>query len=195
MTGAGLSGGDGGAGGCRGAPQPRRSRAGRPTLVNLGEEAGAGRPGYAAMKDRHEFNAAIARAWREIDRDFTDDEPAWLRFVNRSEIAMQEARGRLFLGDPVGAVALHRRSMEASLSARNNANYRAHLTVALAASGDVNGAMMEGVAVLAALDAGRIMLPWTLITLEHVRQAATRHHSSDDFCAHYDNSTGRLSSV
>lgn len=78
---------------------------------------------HAAMRDRQEFDASIARAWREIDRGLIDDPPAWLRFVNRSEIAMQEARGRLFLGDPVGAVALHRRSMEATLSDRNNARH------------------------------------------------------------------------
>lgn len=148
---------------------------------------------HATAQDRQGFSVAIARAWRGIDRDLPNDGPAWLRFVNRSEIAVQEARGRLFLGDPAGAVALHRRSMEAILSDRNDANYRAHLAAALAASGDVNGAVEEGAIVLAALDNGRIMSPRTLVTLQPVRRAAARDYGGDCFCAHYDDAIGKLS--
>jgi len=76
---------------------------------------------HAAAGDRQGFTVAIARAWREVDRGFADDGPVWLRFVNSSEIATAEARGRSYLGDPVAAAALYRRSLDATLSPRNSA--------------------------------------------------------------------------
>jgi hypothetical protein len=146
---------------------------------------------HAVAHDDQGFRVAIARTWREVDRGLPDDGPAWLRFVNSSEIVVQEARGRLFLGDPDRAVALYRRSLDAALSDRNHANYRAHLATALAASGDVSGALEEGMAVLAALDNGGIMSPRTLTTLQPVRWAAARDRNGEGFCAHYDQ-IGRL---
>ncbi|MEO7193261.1 MAG: hypothetical protein ABIZ05_00320 [Pseudonocardiaceae bacterium] len=141
---------------------------------------------HAAVGDSQGFGAAIARAWREVDRGFVDGEPVWLEFVNSSEIAVQEARGRLFLGDADAAAALYRRSLDAALGARNGANYRSGLAVSLAASGDVTGAVAEGAVVLTALDTGGVMSPRTLARLHPVRQAAAQNRGGEDFCAHYD---------
>ncbi len=141
---------------------------------------------HAAAGDSQGFTVAIGRAWREVDRGFVDDGPVWLRFVNSSEIAAQEALGRLYLGDPVSAAALCRRSLDATLGDRNSASYRANLARALAASGDVAGAMAEGTVVLTALDTGGIMSPRTLTKLQPVRRAAARDRRGEDFCAHYD---------
>lgn len=141
---------------------------------------------HAVACDSQGFKLAIARAWREVDRGLLSDEPAWLQFVNSSEITVQEARGRLLLGDAVGAVALHRSSLNAALSDRNRAIYRAHLAAALAASGDLSGALEEGMAVLAELDNGGIRSPRTLATLQPVRRAATRDRSGDSFSVQYD---------
>jgi hypothetical protein len=141
---------------------------------------------HAAAGDNRGFTVAIGRAWREMDRGFVDDGPVWLRFVNSSEIATAEARGCSYLGDPVAAAALYRRSLDATLSPRNDAVYRAELADALAASGDVTGAMTEGRVVLTALGTGGIMSPRTLAKLHPVRRAAAQDRSGEDFCAHYD---------
>jgi transcriptional regulator with XRE-family HTH domain len=141
---------------------------------------------HAAVGDSKGFTVAIGRAWREVDRGFADDGPVWLRFVNSSEIESQEACGRLFLGDPVSAAALYRRSLDAPLSPRNSAGYRAGLARALAASGDVTDAMTEGRVVLTALDAGGVMSPRTLSKLHPVRQSAAQDRRGEDFCDHYD---------
>ena len=141
---------------------------------------------HAVAGDKSGFTVAIGRAWREVDRGFADDGPVWLRFVNSSEIATAEARGRLYLGDPAAAAALYRRSLDATLSPRNGAVYRAGLADALAASGDVTGAMAEGRVVLTALDAGGVMSPRTFVHLHSVRRAAAQDRRGEDFCAHYD---------
>ena len=141
---------------------------------------------HAAIGDNRGFTVAISRAWREVDRGFTDDVPVWLRFVNSSEIATAEARGRLYLGDPAAAAALYRRSLDAPLSPRNSAVYRAELARALAANGDVTGAMTEGRVVLTALSTGAVTSPRTFAKLHPVRQAAAHDRRGEDFCAHYD---------
>lgn len=145
---------------------------------------------HAAAGDSQGFTVAIARAWREVDRGFADGGPVWLRFVNSSEITAQEALGRLYLEDPVSAAALCRRSLDAPLSPRNSASYRANLARALAASGDVSGAMAEGTVVLTALDTGGIMSPRTLAKLQPVRRAAARDRRGEEFCAQYDQMGG-----
>lgn len=121
-----------------------------------------------------------------MDRGFADDGPVWLRFMNSSEIAVQEAKGRLYLGDPIAAATLYRRSLDATLGARNGASYRAGLATALAAGGDVAGAVAEGMVVLLALDSGAITSSRTLAKLHPVREVAARDRSGDDFCAYYD---------
>jgi hypothetical protein len=141
---------------------------------------------HAAAGDRQGFTVAIARAWREVDRGFADDGPVWLRFVNSSEITAREATSRLRLGDSVAAAELYRRSLDATLSPRNGAIYRAGLAAALAASADLTGAVAEGMVVLPALDKGGIMSPRTLIWLEPVRRIAARDRRGEEFCAHYD---------
>ena len=141
---------------------------------------------HAAVGDRQGFTVAIARAWREVDRGFADDGPVWLRFMNSSEITAREATGRSYLGDFVAAAALYRRSLDATLSPRNGAIYRAGLAAALAASGDVTSAVTEGMIVLPVLNTGGIMSPRTLAWLEPVRRAAARDRTGEEFCAHYD---------
>jgi len=141
---------------------------------------------HAVAGDTPGFTAAIARAWREADRGFVDDGPVWLRFVNSSEIATAEACGRLYLGDADAAAALYRRSLDATLGARNSAIYRAGLAAALAAGGDVTSGVAEGTVVLAALDTGGIMSPRALAMLHPVRRAAAQNRGGEDFCARYD---------
>jgi len=147
---------------------------------------------HAAAGDSQGFTTAISRAWREVDRGFADETPIWLRFVNISEIEVQEARGRLFLGEPVAAADLFRRSLAATLSDRNSAAYRAHLAAALVASGDTAGAVAEGMVVLPALDKGGVMSPRTLDLLQPVRRAAAGERTGEVFCAHYDRRIGDL---
>jgi hypothetical protein len=147
---------------------------------------------HAAAGDSQGFTTAISRAWREVDRGFADETPIWLRFVNSSEIEVQEARGRLFLGEPIAAADLFRRSLAATLSDRNSAAYRAHLAAALVASGDTAGAVAEGMVVLPALDKGGVMSPRTLDLLQPVRRAAAGERTGEVFCAHYDRRIGDL---
>ncbi|MDQ2881144.1 MAG: hypothetical protein M3Y48_07825 [Actinomycetota bacterium] len=145
----------------------------------------------AAAGDGQGFSVAITRAWREVDRGFADGVPAWLRFVTRSEITVHEAKGRSYLGDHTSASELYRSSLDATLGSRNGANYRAQLAAALVASGDVYGAVVEGMAVLPTLDAGGIVSPRTLAELQPVRLAATQDPRGEEFCAYYDR-IGRL---
>lgn len=145
---------------------------------------------HAAVGDGGSFRLAIARAWREIDCASGEGAPVWLEFVNRSEIAVHEAKGHLYLGDPGSAAGLYRTSLEAQLSPRNGAIYRAELAATLAAIGDVTGAVAEGMTVLPALDGGQIASPRTVSELRVVRQAAAQHRSGDEFCARYDQMAG-----
>jgi transcriptional regulator with XRE-family HTH domain len=141
---------------------------------------------HAAAGDSQGFTGAITRAWREVDRGFADDAPGWLRFVDSSAITALEGRGRSYLGDPAAAAPLYRRSLEATLRPRGSAIYRAGLAAELAASGDVTGAVAEGMVVLTALDTGGVMSPRTLARLHPLRQAAAHNRQGEDFCARYD---------
>lgn len=141
---------------------------------------------HAAAGDSHGFSVAITRAWREVDRGFADDAPAWLRFVTSSEITVHEAKGRSFLGDHTSASQLYRSSLDATLGSRNCANYRAQLAAALAASGDVSGAVTEGMVVLPTLGEGGVISPRTLAELQPVRLAAAQDSRGEEFCAYYD---------
>jgi hypothetical protein len=142
----------------------------------------------SAVGDSAGFKLAISRAWREVDRESADDLPGWLKFVNRSEIATHEARGRWYLGDPSVAAELYHASLHSSenLSPRNEASYRSSLATALAASGDFTGAFTEGAAVLPAFDAGKIRSMRTIKRLQTVRQLASQHASGTEFRDHYD---------
>jgi transcriptional regulator with XRE-family HTH domain len=137
----------------------------------------------AAVRDRAGFVAAAARAWREVDRDHHDDDPAWLGFVCPAEIAGHEAKGLAFLDDP-GAAELYRNALrDSGLSARNAANYRAQLARVLTAD-DPGQAVSEGAAVLDLLDGGVSSLR-TFALLRPVRTAAGQAGLAD-FCERYD---------
>src|SRR6266516_1077202 len=93
------------------------------------------------LGDKPAFRSAVTRARNELDRGAGADDPAWIQFVNESEIITQEAVGHENLGDPAIASELHRRSLaESGVSPRNHACGQAQLAAALAANGDVNGA-------------------------------------------------------
>ncbi|MBV9011044.1 MAG: helix-turn-helix transcriptional regulator [Pseudonocardiales bacterium] len=141
---------------------------------------------HAAAGDSQGFMVAITRAWREVDREFTDDAPVWVRFMDSWEITALEGRGRSYLGDHSAAATLYRKSLKATLRPRSSAIYRAGLAAALAGSGDVNGAVAEATVVLTALDTGGVMSPRALARLHPVRQAAARDRQGEQFCAHYD---------
>jgi transcriptional regulator with XRE-family HTH domain len=141
---------------------------------------------HSAAGNPVEFSLAISRAWREMDKDATGAVPTWLQFVNPSEIAIHEARGRWNLGDPGAAADLYRSSLTGELSSRNVNNYRATLAAALAASGDISAAVTEGMVVLPALQEGRISSPRTISRLKIVRRAAENHRQGAEFCERYD---------
>ncbi|MGQ0716803.1 MAG: hypothetical protein ACT4NP_05690 [Pseudonocardiales bacterium] len=141
---------------------------------------------HAAAGDRNGFDAAIIRAKREIDRTgFTEDEAVWLRFATESEITVHEAKGRLYLGELDTASTLYRASLEElGLSPRNRANYHAQLAGTLAARGDEDEAISEGLAVLPALER-QVASPRTVVELRPVRQVA-QARKNDEFCDRYD---------
>jgi hypothetical protein len=84
------------------------------------------------------------------------------------------------------ASRLYRSSLDAELGSRNCANYRSQLAAALAAGGDVYGAVTEGMAVLPTLDTGGIVSPRTLAELQPVRLVAAQDPRGEEFCAYYD---------
>ncbi|MGH3774777.1 MAG: hypothetical protein ACRDRR_03420 [Pseudonocardiaceae bacterium] len=141
---------------------------------------------HAAVGDSHNFDAAIVRAKREIDRTgLVEGEAVWLRFVTVSEITVHEAKGRLYLGDLDTASALYRASLEEpGLSPRNRACTHAQLAATLAARGDAAEAVSEGLAVLPALER-QVASPRTVVELRPVRQAA-QGRNDDEFCGRYD---------
>jgi len=113
-------------------------------------------------------------------------------FVNRSEISVQEAKGRAHLGDLESAAELYRSSLAANLSLRNAANYRAQLAATLAAAGDMQQAVAEGAAVLSALEIAKILSPRTLGELRLVRRAAATLRGGDSFNDRYDQAVGAM---
>lgn len=135
----------------------------------------------AAIGDRHASEAAIGRAWDEVDNGLDGEAPAWVRFVNPSEIAIHEAKARASLGDAPGATRLLRQSLaNPHLSARNAANYQAQLSASLAASGDLSSALHEGNTALTSLEHG-IASPRTLAELQPLRAAVGSHPQGGDF--------------
>lgn len=141
---------------------------------------------YPATGDASRFRQAISRAWQEIEKEHAHPVPSWLRFVNHSEITIHEARGRWYLGDPSGAAALYRTSLEADLPLRNGSNYQAALAAALAASGDVSSAISEAMVVLPTLQKGGISSRRTIRRLDLVRRAAANRTTGAEFCERYD---------
>jgi len=168
------------------AEQARRLSSARLHALIAAREAVA----RAASGDGGGFHVAITRAWREMDRETREDDPAWLGFVRPAEIAVQEAKGRAFLGEQ-GADALYRDSLlDAGLSPRNRASYQAQLAAVLARNGDVAQAVSEADAVLAVLG-GAVFSPRTLRQLQPVRVAA-ENAGMTEFCAGFDAVTEAL---
>jgi hypothetical protein len=140
---------------------------------------------HAAAGDRQAFSAAITRARRELERDNNDDVPVSLRFMNHAEISVQEARGRLYLGDAITAVRFYRDGVSGALGERNRTNYQAQLAAALAVSGDLTSALDEGMVVLPALENG-ISSRRTLSTLQPLRKMAEQYKRGQEFSMYYD---------
>lgn len=171
--------------GARAAELARRDPSPRLHALLAAREAIA----YAAAGDRHGCEAAMARAWREVDHGLDGDEPpAWLRFVNSSEIAVHEAKSRSYLGDSAAASRLYRLSLESTLSPRNAANYRAQLASALVTGGDLTAALEEGMIVLLALE-DKIVSPRTVAELRPLRSAVTSERRGEEFKVRFDQAT------
>jgi transcriptional regulator with XRE-family HTH domain len=130
------------------------------------------------------FQAAITDARRELDQGVGDD-PAWIKFVDESEVLTHEARGLESLGDPATACELHRQSLdEPGLSPRNRACGQAQLAAALAGEGDVVGAIDEGTNALSVLESG-VASVRALNELRPARQAAEKI-KAEEFCTRFD---------
>ena len=140
---------------------------------------------HAALGDNQGFNTAITRAWRELDRGWTEEDPVWLHFVIPAEITVHEAKGRTYLGDQDAALGLYQHSLEnPGLSRRNRASYHAQFAAALASSGDAARAVDEGLAVLPALEE-TVASPRVLRDLRPVRSAAEQV-GAQEFCVRFD---------
>ncbi|MGH3342202.1 MAG: helix-turn-helix domain-containing protein [Carbonactinosporaceae bacterium] len=148
--------------------------------------------GHAMLGETRSFNAAITRAWREIDRS-GDDDPVWLQFVTPAEIHVHEGMGRTHLKDHATAAELYRDSLTADLPPRNAANYRSLLAATLASEGDATEAVREGMAVLPTLE-GRVVSPRTLQDLQPVRIAAEQT-GAEEFCIRYDKLARQIESL
>ncbi len=137
------------------------------------------------LGDEPAFRSAIAHARDELDRGASGDDPQWIRFVSEAEITGHEVRGRAHLGDVDTAAAACRHSLDdPALPPRNRACRRAQLAAMLAKSGNAQGAISEGMAVLPALEGGVASIR-TLNELRPVRDAADRA-KAEEFCARFD---------
>jgi transcriptional regulator with XRE-family HTH domain len=137
------------------------------------------------LGDEPVFRSAISHARRELDRGSTDGDPEWVRFVDESEIATQEATGHQNLGDPATASVFHRLSLdEPGLSRRNRVCGQAQLAAALAESGDTSGAVSEAMNVLPELSGGVT----SIRTLNHLRpvRIVAEKSAAEEFCARFD---------
>jgi len=143
------------------------------------------------LGDGASFQSAIAHARRQLDSADTED-PGWIRFVDESEIATQEAVGYQNLGDPATAAVLHQRGLDyPGQSRRNRACGHAQFAAALAEAGDASGAVSEGIEVLPALSAGVTSIR-TLNYLRRVRTVAERS-GAEEFCTRFDAIARQLS--
>jgi transcriptional regulator with XRE-family HTH domain len=145
----------------------------------------------AAVGNSTEFDRALSRARREMDREPARDVPAWLKFVNPSEIASHEVRGRWYLGDPKGAADLYQAILQARpLSPRTEVAARANLARIVASAGDFVGAFAEGSVALSVLEEGKIRSTRAMRRLQTIRQLAATRASGAEFREHYDRVVG-----
>lgn len=136
---------------------------------------------HAALRDLREFEQAMNRAWREVDRGLDDpDAPVWLHHVTPTEIRSIEARGRAYLGQHDRAVDIYQSTIGArgAMPLRDEASYRAYFAAALAGLGDTSSAITEGHAALAILE-GPVNSPRLVAELRPVRLAAARSNGDD----------------
>ncbi len=127
---------------------------------------------YAAVGDARESDAAIAHAWREVDRGLDDpNDPIWLHFVTPAEIHSIAAQAKTYLGQHDKAAATYGESVGAHNKPRDNASYRAYYAASLAHLGDTRTAIVEGLAALSILE-GPVTSPRLVAELLPVRAAA-----------------------
>lgn len=139
----------------------------------------------AAAGDARGSEAAIGRAWREVDHGLDTDVPGWLEFVTPSEVHIAQAKSYLYLDMPEAASRLYRQSLDGALPARNAVNYRAALAHALTRAGDLRGAFDEAMQVMPTLEA-EIASPRTLLELRPLRSALSEQRWGDEFVARFD---------
>jgi hypothetical protein len=138
------------------------------------------------LGDERGFKAEIGRARSELDRGVSADDPAWIRFVDEFEVDGHEANGYMNLGQPRVSAELRAKSLgRPGMRARNRTVARARLASALAACGDVTGAVSEGLAVLPAFEDG-LTSTRALNDLRPVRRAASSLTSAEEFRARFD---------
>ncbi|WP_051021298.1 helix-turn-helix domain-containing protein [Nocardia araoensis] len=155
----------------------RRIPSARLNAVRSAREAVA----HAAIGERQDFDRAMTRAWREVDRGLDDvDEPVWLHHVTPFEIRSIEARGRVYLGQHDRAVGIYRETIgtRGTQRPRDEASYRAYYAAALAGLGDTTSAITEAHTALTLLE-GPVNSPRLLAELRPVRVAATHTHGDD----------------
>jgi hypothetical protein len=141
---------------------------------------------YAALGDGQGFKTAIMRAWRELERGWSEEDPVWLQFVIPAEITIHEAKSQAYLGNHDAAVRLYRQSLDhPDLSRRNRACYHAQFAAALASSGDATTAISEGLSVLPILE-GDLTSPRVVRELQPVRSIAEQV-GAKEFCERFDN--------
>lgn len=131
---------------------------------------------HAAVGEGREFEQAMIRAWREVDRGLDDsDDPIWLHFVTPAEIKSIEARGRSYLGQHSRAATVYREAIGSggTMLPRDEASYRAYFAASLAGLGDLNTAITEGHMALSLLK-GPVSSPRLVQELRPVRVGVSR---------------------
>jgi transcriptional regulator with XRE-family HTH domain len=129
----------------------------------------------ALLGDKHAFEAAIARAARELGRPWPGDagsRPAWLKHFGLADVTAAEAAGALDLGEAARCVGLYREALEAGGCPRDRALLAAQLARALSLHGQADEAVAIVLDVaLPALESG-VSSAWCLDQLRDVAAAA-----------------------
>ncbi|WP_203989392.1 helix-turn-helix domain-containing protein [Sphaerisporangium rufum] len=135
---------------------------------------------HAVLGDRTACRAALAAAWREVERGPHDDDPDWTAFITEPTLTYFEGLTTMTLGSPVRAADRFQRLLgEPAIGPRNRTYYHACLATALLASGAKSEALTEGLALLPHIGGSRR----TLQELAPLRQAAG---ASSEFGHLYD---------
>lgn len=128
----------------RGVPSPRLN------ALRAANEATA----HAAAGDDREFERAMTRVWREVDRGFDQaGDPAWLDHVTSAELQVQQAAGYKLLGRYRQAANHFRDSIDQpGTLPRDEASYRVYYAAALTGLGDITTALAAADSALALLE-------------------------------------------